>query len=111
MERSIKSAQRKVRQLSFTVSADGVTVSGLDKNQVSVVDTGTGVKSVTLDKAFALADYQVLVTTATADSVAQAVISSSSAFAINSFDSTDGTTAKDAIVHVLVIGSDIADRY
>ena len=111
MERSIKSAQRSVRQLSFTVSADGATVSGLDKYQVSVADTGTGVKTVTLDKAFASADYQVLVTTATADSVAQAPISSSSVFLINSFDSTDGTTAKDAICHILVIGSDVLDRY
>jgi len=111
MERSIKTKQRKVRQLSFTVSADGTTVTGLDKNQVSVADTGTGVKTVTLDDAFAASDYQVLVTVGTADAIANVEISSSSEFVIDTLDATDGTTAKDALVHVLVIGSDIVDRY
>jgi hypothetical protein len=111
MKRSIKSSQRSVRQLFFTVSADGATVSGLDKNQVSVVDTGTGVKTVALDEAFASADFCVQVTTGTADTLAQAVITSSSAFAVNSFDSTDGTTAKDAICYITVTGSDVSDRY
>jgi MinD-like ATPase involved in chromosome partitioning or flagellar assembly len=111
MERSIKTKQRKVRQLSFTVSADGTTVTGLDKNQVSVADTGTGVKTVTLDDAFAASDYQVLVTVGTADAIANVEISSSSEFVIDTLDATDGTTAKDALVHVLVIGSDILDRY
>lgn len=111
MERSIKSRQRKVRMLSFTVSADGTTVSGLDKNQVSVADTGTGVKTVTLDEAFASSDYQVHVTVGTADAIANVEISSSSSFVVDTLDATDGTTAKDAIVHVLVIGSDIVDRY
>lgn len=110
MRRSIKSAQRSLRQLSFTVSADGATVSGLDKNQVSVVDTGTGVKTVTLSEAFAAADYQVLVTVGTDEAIARAVISSSSSFAITTDDATDGTAAKDALVHVLVIGSDIKER-
>ena len=111
MERSIKSRQRKVRILSFTVSADGTTVTGLDKHQVSVADTGAGVKTVTLDEAFASADYQVQVTVGTDDAIANAQISSSSAFVIDTLDATDGTTPKDAITHVLVIGSDISDRY
>lgn len=110
MRRSIKSAQRSIRQLSVTISADGTVVSGLDKNQVSVVDTGTGVKTITLNEAFAAADYQVLVTCGTADCTAQAIIASSSVVAINSFDSTDGTTAKDSICHVLIVGSDILER-
>ena len=97
--------------LSFIVSADGTSVTGLDSNQVSVADTGTGVKTVTLDTAFAASDYCVQVTTATADSVAQISITSSSVFVVNTFDSTDGTTAKDAITHITVIGSDASERY
>ena len=97
--------------LSFTVSADGTTVTGLDKNQVSVADTGTGVKTVTLDEGFAAADYQVHVTVGTADAIANVEISSASAFIVDTLDATDGTTAKDAITHILVIGSDITDRY
>ena len=109
MKRSISSNQRKVEIITFIVSADGTTVTGLDKNQVSVVDNGTGVKTVTIP-AMTSADYSVIVTTATADTVAQVAITSSTAFAVNSFDSTDGTTAKDAVCHILVIGSKIAER-
>lgn len=111
MERSIKSRQRRVRHVSFSVSANGEVVSGLDKNQVTVVDTGTGVKTITLKEPFAAEDYQILVGIGTADAIAQVAISSRSAFVVNTFDATDGTTAKDAITHILVIGSDIVDRY
>jgi uncharacterized NAD(P)/FAD-binding protein YdhS len=111
MRRSIQSSQRKVRQLAFVVSADGTTVTGLDKNQVSVADTGTGVKTVTLDEAFASADYCVLVTTVTADTHAEVSITDAQTFVVNTFDATDGTSAKDAICHILVIGSDVTARY
>lgn len=110
MKRSIKSNQREVEILSFIVSADGTTVTGLDKNQVSVADTGTGVKTVTIP-AMTSADYSVLVTTATADSVAQVSVTNSTTFVVNTFDSTDGTTAKDAICHIMVIGSKVDSRY
>jgi hypothetical protein len=108
MKRSIQSNQRKVEVVSIIVSADGTTVSGLDANKVSVADTGTGVKTITLDEP--LQDAACLVTTATADSVAQVSVTSDSVYVVNTFDSTDGTTAKDAICHVLIIGSSVADR-
>lgn len=111
MQRKVQSEQRKVRLVSFIVSADGTTVTGIDKNKVSVVDTGTGVKTVTLSTPFVAADHAVVVTTATADTVAQVSITSGSVFVVNTFDSTDGTTAKDAVCHILVIGSDVSDRY
>jgi len=111
MKRSIKSEQRETRLLAIICNAAGTAVTGLDSNKVSMADTGTGVKTITLDQAFAAADYSVIVTTATADSVAQVSITSSSVFVVNTFDSTDGTTAKDAICHILVIGSDVSDRY
>lgn len=110
MKRAISSNQRKVEILTFIVSADGTTVTGLDKNQVSVTDTGTGVKTVELNEALTSADYSVIVTTATADSVAQVAITDSDTFVVNTFDSTDGTTAKDAVCHILVIGSKISER-
>mgnify|MGYP000857967988 CR=1 FL=1 len=108
MKRSIQSNQRHVDVISIIVSADGTTVSGLDANKVSVADTGTGVKTITLDEA--LQDAACLVTTATADSVAQVSVTSDSVYVVNTFDSTDGTTAKDAICHILIIGSRVADR-
>lgn len=111
MLRSIKSHQRLIRQLAFICNAAGTALSGLDATKVSMTDTSTGVKTIELgSNGFADDDYIVMVTTATADSVAQVSITDANTFVINTFDSTDGTTAKDAICHVLVIGSDTADR-
>lgn len=112
MNRSIKSGQRQVRQLHFVANAAGTALSGLDALKVSLTDTGTGVKTIELgSNGFASADYIVQVTTATADTVAQVSITDANTFVINTFDSTDGTTAKDAICHVSVIGSDVSDRF
>lgn len=112
MKRSIQSNQRSVKILAFIVNAAGTAVTGLDSLKVSCTDTGTGVKTIELgSNGFASADYVVSVTTATADSVAQVSVTDLNTFVINTFDSTDGTTAKDAICHVLVIGSDVSDRY
>ena len=108
MKRSIQSNQRHVEIISIIVSADGATVSGLDQHKVSVADTGTGVKTITLDSP--LQDAACIVTTATADSVAQVSVTSDSIDVVNTFDSTDGTTAKDAICHIVIIGSKVADR-
>jgi len=112
MERPVKSTQRKVRLLAFIGNAAGTAVSGLDAAKVSMTDTGTGVKTIELGlNGFASADYIVQVTTATADTCAQVAITDANTFVINTFDSTDGTTAKDAVCHVLVMGSDVSDRF
>jgi hypothetical protein len=108
---SVKSRQRKVRQVHIIANAAGTALTGLDSNQASMADTGTGVKTITLDKAFASADYIVQVTTATADSHAEVSITSAGVFVVNTFDTGDGTTAKDAICHISVYGSDVSDRY
>lgn len=111
MLRSISGHQRKMRMIAFIANAAGTSLSGLDATKVSMTDTGTGVKTIELgSNGFAAADYVVIVTTATADTVAQVAITDANTFVINTFDSTDGTTAKDAICHVLVIGSDVTDR-
>jgi uncharacterized NAD(P)/FAD-binding protein YdhS len=109
--KELVSRQRKMRMVSFIASADGLTLSGPDSLNMTMADTGTGIKTLTLSEPFADANYIVMVTTATADSVAQVSISSKSEFIINTFDSTDGTTAKDAICHVMVLGSDTTDKF
>jgi hypothetical protein len=110
MKRSIKSEQRAVRQLHFTCSADGLTLSGLDAKKVSMADTGTGIKTITLDQAFASADYVVQVTSGTALTVANAIITDSGVFVVDSITASTGA-AVDSIVHVTVTGSDVTDRY
>lgn len=112
MKRPIETQQRKMRQIAFIANAAGTALSGPGALEVSMADTGTGVKTITLDKPMGSAtQYVVSVTTATADTVAQVSITSASVFVINTFDSTDGTTAKDAICHVIVCGSDVAQQY
>lgn len=112
MKRNVQSGQRSTRILAFIANAAGTALTGLDALKVSMTDTGTGVKTIELgSNGFASADYVVSVTTATADTVAQVSITDANTFVINTFDCTDGTTAKDAICHVLVIGSDITDRH
>jgi len=111
MLRSIKSQQRLTRMLAFIISADGETISGLDANKITVTDTGTGVKTVELgSNGFADDDYIVIVTPATDESIARVSITDKNTFVITTDDATDGTSAKDAIVHVLVIGSDAVER-
>jgi hypothetical protein len=112
MKRPVETKQRKMRQLCFIANAAGTALTGPDALQVSMADTGTGVKTITLGEAFfSSTSYVVMVTTATADTVAQVDITSKSVFVINTFDSTDGTTAKDAICHVIVCGSDASGQY
>lgn len=111
MRRSVESAQRKTRIIAFIANAAGTALSGLDSTKITMTDTGTGVKTIEMgNNGFADDDYVVIVTTATADTVAQVSITDANTFVINTFDCTDGTTAKDAICHVLVIGSDVTDR-
>jgi hypothetical protein len=114
MQRKIESKQRKTRMIALIANAAGTALSGLDSSDqnISMTDTGVGVKTIELgDSGFASADYIVQVTTATADTHAEVSITDLDTFVVNTFDNTDGTTAKDAICHILVIGSDVTDRY
>jgi len=109
MERSIKSKQRQVVEFNVIANAAGTALSGLDQNQVTMTDTGTGDKLITLPEP--LNDAVVQVSVATADAIAQVGTITSTSVQVLSFDATDGTTAKDAIVHIRIIGSKVADRY
>jgi len=114
MKRSIESGQRKVKVICLVANAAGTALTGLDASNpdISMTDTGTGVKTIELGASgFASADMCVSVTTATADSVAQVAVTDANTIVVSTFDSTDGTTAKDAICHIMIIGSDVTDRY
>jgi hypothetical protein len=63
MKRSVKSNQREVVVLNVIANAAGTALSGLDAAQMSMADTGTGDKLLTLDEA--LQDIVVQVSTAT----------------------------------------------
>lgn len=109
MERSIKSKQRQVLEYNVIANAAGTALSGMDSLQLTLADTGTGDKLITLPHALQNAVVQVSV--ATADAIAQVGTITSTSVQILTFDATDGTTAKDAIVHVRIIGSKVSDKY
>lgn len=109
MERSIKSKQRSVLEYNVIANAAGTALSGLDALQVTMTDTGTGDKLITLPEALQNAVVQVSV--ATADAIAQVGTITSTTVQVLTFDATDGTTAKDAICHIRIIGSKVSDQY
>ena len=108
MKRSIKSNQREVVQLHFVVNAAGTAVTGIDQNQVSCTDTGTGVKTIELDEP--LQDMVIQVSHTTAGIVSTVAITDTDTIVVSSFALADGTTATDAICHISVVGSLITDR-
>jgi hypothetical protein len=110
MERSIKSSQRKVRVVAVSISADGTTVTGPDKDAVTVTDTGTGDKLITLNKPFVEAPV-VSITSGTSAVVARKGTVSASAVQALTFAIADGTTAADGIVDVVIVGKDVSDSY
>ena len=99
-----------MRQICVTVSADGTTVTGPDQLAVSVTDTGTGDKLITFDKAFAQVPC-VVCSAGTADAIAIKGTVAAGSVQILSYDATDGTSAKDAIVDVIICGVDVDENY
>lgn len=108
MKRSIKSNQREVTQLHFICNAAGTAVTGLDQNQVTLADTGTGVKTVTLDEA--LQDMVVQATAGTDDVSTVVSVTNSTTIVITTNSTEAGAAPTDGIVHVTVTGSRITDR-
>lgn len=109
MKRSIKSNQRQVVEYNVIANAAGTALTGLDQNQITLTDTGTGDKLLTLPET--LQNIVVQVSVATADAIAQIGTITSTSVQILTFDATDGTSAKDAIVHVNIKGSLVSDLY
>lgn len=109
MERSIKSKQREVVEFNVIANAAGTALTGLDSKQLTMTDTGTGDKLITLP--FALNNAVVQVTSGTSATEVRVGTITSTTVQILSFASADGTTATDAICHIRIIGSKVADQY
>jgi hypothetical protein len=109
MKRSIKSNQREVTQLHFICNAAGTAVTGLDANQVTLADTGTGVKTITLSDPL---QNMVVQATAGTDDVSTVVSVTNSTTIVVTTNSTEaGAAPTDGIVHVTVTGSRVSDQY
>jgi len=112
MLRSTKSPQRLVRMFHFIVNntAGTITLEGLDQNQATLVDNGTGDYTITFSDAFAQVPTAQL-TPAEADIHANIHAISATAIQIKVWDLATGATPTDGDVHLTVVGSDIASNY
>lgn len=113
MQRSIKSEQRQVRMLAFRIEGSTGTpsIEGLDKHRVTVTDTAAGTYTITLKKPFANAEYHVVANAEGADKAITVSITNSSTFVIKVNDIDETAALSDDDVQVMVMGSDVTDRY
>jgi hypothetical protein len=110
MLREVKTTQRLSRFLGFRVDGTGTAaIQEGDKSGATLVDNGTGDYTLTFKHPFARIPV-VTASVETADCIAQLKVVSKTVVQINLFDATDGTTAKDGIFHLLVLGFDSIDQ-
>ena len=109
MKRSIKSNQRGVVEFNVVANAAGTALTGLDSLMVTMTDTGTGDKLITLPEA--LNDMVVQLTSGTTGVVAELGTTTSTTVQVLTFDTATGATPVDGIVHITIKGSLVSDRY
>jgi len=108
MKRSIQSNQRHVVTLSFIANAAGTALTGLDAAQVTMADTGTGVKTITLKEP--LQDMVVQATAGTDDVSTVVSVTNQTTIVVTTNSTEAGAAPTDGIVHVTIHGSTVADR-
>ena len=110
LKRMVDSTQRGTRVEGFSVDGTATASIVIGSNRATLVDNSTGDYTLTFTDAFArvpLAFAQSL----TDDVNISIAAKSATAINITCFDSTDGTTAKDADFDLLVWGFDIVDEH
>ncbi len=111
MLREIKGTQRLPRVLAFRVTGTGTAVINEGNFDATLTDNGTGDYTLTFAKPFARTPVVMITPVGAAgDIIATIDTVSTTAVIVNTWDATDGTTAKDGVFHVLVHGWDAADQ-
>lgn len=112
MKRSVKSSQRQTRMVAFRIEGSTGTpsIEGLDANKVSVEDTAVGTYTITLSEPFSAAPH-VVASVEGADKVATVGSITTSTFVVKVNDVDETAALSDDDVQVIVIGSDVTDRY
>lgn len=111
MLRQVKSSQRAPRLLAFRVTGTGTAVIDLGGTDATLTDNGTGDYTLTFAKAFSRVPVvSVIAVSATGDVLCSLGTVSATAVQIKCWDGTDGTTAKDAVFHAIVVGYDSPDQ-
>lgn len=109
LTRSVKAGQRLPHLIGIRLDGTGTASILEGSNEATLVDNGTGDYTLTFAQSFARVPV-VVATTLTADSVLQINTITASALNILAFDATDGTTAKDVDMHIMILGFDAADE-
>ena len=111
MLRSIKSSQRRTRLIALRIEGSTGTPSleGLDKEQCTIANTGTGHYTITFKKPFAAAPHAVGNSEEVDKAITLTTTTSTCVVKVNDIDET--AALSDGDVQLLIIGSDITDRY
>lgn len=107
-QRSIKMPQRKVVVLAFTIDmTSSNALAGLCANQVSL-NTDHGAGDVSIDLNEPLQDMVLSVTSATDGIFCTGAVTDADTIRIKA--ETDAGIATDALMHVVIYGSEVTDR-
>jgi hypothetical protein len=110
MRRSVKSSQRQVRVMAVTLTGTGTAaIAGMDAAQMTLTDNGTGNYTLTFREPFGSADFVVSATTLTDNTITRVSTKTISSVIIVS-ENLSGT-ATDAVMDIVIVGSDISARY
>jgi len=107
--RSIKSAQVGLREINLQVNGSLATptATGFDQFGVSsVIDNGVGNYTIVFKSPFERVCACKSLAMITADAIARVSAVAKDRITIETFDSTDGTTPKEADFYLCVLGSD-----
>ena len=111
MKRPVESSQRKMRLMALKVDGTGTAaLSGPSSLEATLTDNGTGDYTITFDKAFVQAPV-VTATCVTADCIVNTIVPAVGSVQITLVDATDGTSAKDGDIEVILVGSDVSEKY
>jgi hypothetical protein len=98
-----------MRLMAIHLDGTGTAALSQGSTQATLTDNGTGDYTLTFAQPLGRAPI-VVASPLTADVIVQISAASASACTIKSFDATDGTTAKDADLHILIMGAEVADE-
>lgn len=111
MKRPVEAAQRKLRLMALKLDGTGTAaLNGPSSLEATLTDNGTGDYTVTFDKAFTQAPV-VTATCITADCVVDTIVAAVGSVQITLVDATDGTSAKDGDIEIILVGSDVSEKF
>jgi len=110
MRRSIQSPQRQVRLMAVKLTGTGTAaISGMDAAQMTLTDNGTGNYTLTFHQPYGASDFIVAATTLTDNTITR--VSTKTVNSVIIISENLSGTATDAVMDIIIIGSDVADRY